>query len=159
MFNFLQLHGLWFARLLSPWISLGKITGVGSHSLLQGIFPSKGSNLDLLHCRWILYHLTTREGTVNDGHWGEGMSLSRMGGSCDVNPGGAELKLEFLRRQLLSQGKASGDGPGWNIPPPKFIYLLTMAIRRTISIQASWLSLSLSRFGVWFAYVYVHECI
>ena len=31
--------------------------GVGSHSLLQGIFPTQGSNLDLLHCRQILYHL------------------------------------------------------------------------------------------------------
>ena len=37
--------------------SLGKDTGVGSHSLLQGIFPSQGSNPGLLHCRQILYHL------------------------------------------------------------------------------------------------------
>ena len=28
-------------------------TGVASHSLLQGIFPTQGSNLDLLHCRQI----------------------------------------------------------------------------------------------------------
>ena len=33
-------------------------TGVGSHSLLQGIFSTQGSNLGLLHCRWILYHLS-----------------------------------------------------------------------------------------------------
>ena len=31
-------HGLYLARLLYPWNSLGKSTGVGSHSLLQGIF-------------------------------------------------------------------------------------------------------------------------
>ena len=30
-------------RLLCPWNSLGKNTGVGSHSLLQGIFPIQGS--------------------------------------------------------------------------------------------------------------------
>ena len=30
-------------------------TGVGSLSLLQGIFPTQGSNPGLLHCRWILY--------------------------------------------------------------------------------------------------------
>ena len=36
----------------------GKNTGVGSHSLLQGIFPTQGSNLGLLHCRQILYHLS-----------------------------------------------------------------------------------------------------
>ena len=37
--------------------SPGKNTGVGCHSLLQGIFPIQGSNLGLLHCRQILYHL------------------------------------------------------------------------------------------------------
>ena len=31
---------------------------MGSHSLLQGIFPTQGSNTGLLHCRQILYHLT-----------------------------------------------------------------------------------------------------
>ena len=29
-------------------------TGMGSHSLLQGIFPTQESNPDLLHCRQIL---------------------------------------------------------------------------------------------------------
>ena len=38
--------------------SPSKNTGVGSHSLLQGIFLIQGSNLGLLHCRWILYHLS-----------------------------------------------------------------------------------------------------
>ena len=37
--NSLQPHGLYPARLLCPWNSLGKNTGVGSHSLLQGIVP------------------------------------------------------------------------------------------------------------------------
>ena len=32
--------------------------GVGSHSLLQGIFLTQGSNPGLLRCRWILYHLS-----------------------------------------------------------------------------------------------------
>ena len=30
----------------------------GCHSILQGIFPTQGSNLGHLHCRWILYHLS-----------------------------------------------------------------------------------------------------
>ena len=38
--------------------SPGKSTGVGCHFLLQGIFPTQGSNLGLLHCRRILYHLS-----------------------------------------------------------------------------------------------------
>ena len=36
------------ARLLCPWDSLGKNTGVGCHFLLQGIFPIQGSNSCLL---------------------------------------------------------------------------------------------------------------
>src|SRR5574340_1223802 len=35
-----------------------KNTEVGSLSLLQGIFPTQGSNPGLLHCRWILYQLS-----------------------------------------------------------------------------------------------------
>ena len=35
-----------------------KNTGVGSLSLLQGIFPIQESNQGLLHCRWILYQLS-----------------------------------------------------------------------------------------------------
>ena len=37
------------ARLLSPWVFRGKNTGVGCRFLLQGIFPTQGSNLSLLH--------------------------------------------------------------------------------------------------------------
>ena len=38
--------------------SPGKNTGVGFHFLLQGIFPTQGSDLGLPHCRQILYHLS-----------------------------------------------------------------------------------------------------
>ena len=37
--------GLQLARLHCPWDFLVKNTGVGCHSLLQGIFPTQGSNL------------------------------------------------------------------------------------------------------------------
>ena len=40
------------------WNSPGWNTGVGSLSLLQGIFPPQGLNTGLPHCRWILYHLS-----------------------------------------------------------------------------------------------------
>ena len=43
------------ARLLCPWGFPGKNTTVGCHALLQGIFPSQGSNPGLLHCRQVLY--------------------------------------------------------------------------------------------------------
>ena len=42
-------HGLQPKRLLFPWNFLGKNTGVGCHLLLQGIFPTQGSNPRLLH--------------------------------------------------------------------------------------------------------------
>ena len=48
----LQPHGLY-----SPWDSPGQNTGMGSLSLLQGIFPTQGSNPGLSHCRQILYQL------------------------------------------------------------------------------------------------------
>ena len=46
--NSLWPHGLYPARLLCPQDFLGKNTGVGCHFLLQGIFPTQGSNLSLL---------------------------------------------------------------------------------------------------------------
>ena len=44
----------------SPWNSPSHSTGVGSRSLLQGIFPTQGLNPDLLHCMEIkiIYHLS-----------------------------------------------------------------------------------------------------
>ena len=41
-----------------PWDSPGKNTGVGCHSLLQGIFPIQGSILGFFHRKLILYHLS-----------------------------------------------------------------------------------------------------
>ena len=55
VFNSLQPHGLY-----CPWNSPGQNIGVGSLSLLQGIFPIQGSNAGLPHCRLILYQLSHR---------------------------------------------------------------------------------------------------
>ena len=41
-----------------PGDSPGKNSGVGCLFLLQGIFPTQGSNPGLLHCRRILYRLS-----------------------------------------------------------------------------------------------------
>ena len=49
-----QPGGLQPARLLCPWDSPGKSTGVGCHALLQGIFPSQGLNRWLLCLLWLL---------------------------------------------------------------------------------------------------------
>ena len=64
--------GLQPSRLLCPWDSPGKKTGVGCHALLQGIFPTQGLNMGLLRCRQIFffffffYHLS---------HWGSQTTL------------------------------------------------------------------------------------
>ena len=54
---FLRPYGLYPIRLLCPRNSPGKNTGVGSHSLLQGIVPTQGLNPGLLHHRQLLYSL------------------------------------------------------------------------------------------------------
>ena len=56
----LQYHGLWPVRFLCPWKSPCKNTEVGS--LLQGIFPTQGSNLGLPHHRQI-FHWLSRQGS------------------------------------------------------------------------------------------------
>ena len=59
MSDSLRSHGLY-----SPWNSPGQNTGVHRLSLLQGIFPTQGSNPGLLHCRRILY-LLIHKGSPN----------------------------------------------------------------------------------------------
>ena len=48
-----------------PWNSPSQNTGVGSLSLLQGIFPTQGLNPGLLYCRQILYQLS-HKGSMKD---------------------------------------------------------------------------------------------
>ena len=58
MSDSLRPHGLQLVRSSVHGDSPGKNTEVGCHALLQGIFPTQGSNPGLPHCRWILYHLS-----------------------------------------------------------------------------------------------------
>ena len=64
--------------LYSPWNSPGQNTGVGSLSLLQGIFPTQGVNPGLPHCRLILYCLSHQESTEDV----EGRGYA-LGDGCD----------------------------------------------------------------------------
>ena len=56
-----QCHGLQPSRLLCPWNTPGKNTGVDGHSLLQRLFLIQGSNPGFLHRRQILYRVSYRE--------------------------------------------------------------------------------------------------
>ena len=80
MSDSLQLHGQQPTSLLCPWDFPGKNTGVGSHSLLQGIFPTQGLNPCLLHCRRSLY-LLSHQGSlmVSKGGKLEGGRRAKLG--------------------------------------------------------------------------------
>ena len=58
--NSFHSHGLQPTRLLCPWDFSGKDTGVVCHFLLQGIVQTKGLNPGLVHCRQILYQLSSQ---------------------------------------------------------------------------------------------------
>ena len=77
------------ARLLCPWNSPGKNTGVGCHFLLQGIFWTQGSNLHLLH--W-------QEDSLPLRHQGSQFSLTELDSTPVItreNPPGI-LSLHYL---------------------------------------------------------------
>ena len=76
-------HGLY-----SPWHSPGQDTGVGSLSLLQGIFPTQVSNTGFPHHRQILYQLS-HKGSPRILEWvayhfssGSSRPWNRTGVSC-----------------------------------------------------------------------------
>ena len=57
-------NSLWPHGLHSPWNSPCQNIGVGSLSLLQGIFPTQVSNPGLPHCTWILYQLSHKRSPI-----------------------------------------------------------------------------------------------
>ena len=67
-------HGLQPTRLLCPWDFAGKDTGLGCHFLLQGIFPTQGSNPGLLYYRQVLYHLKHQVRVAIDNYSGSQFS-------------------------------------------------------------------------------------
>ena len=72
--------------LYSPWNSPGQNTGVGSLSLLQGIFPTQGSNPGFPFCRWILYQLYHLPANAGDVRGGSVPGSGRSPGGGNDNP-------------------------------------------------------------------------
>ena len=70
--NSLWSHDLQPIRSLHPWDFPGKSTGVGCPFLLRGIFPTKGSNPGLPHCRQTLYCLSHQATHHNEQYFAEG---------------------------------------------------------------------------------------
>ena len=74
------------------WDSPGQITGVGSLSFLQRIFPTQGSNPGLPNCRRILYQLS-HKGSPRILEW---VAYPFSSGSSDpgIKPGSPALKAD-----------------------------------------------------------------
>ena len=110
----LRPHGLYPARLLCPGDFPGKITGVGCHALLQGIFPTQGSNAGHPHCRWALYRLS---------HQGSPVVLPGPHDDPRPCPSGSGVRTALFRQQSLlhclwgSQTVRLTFGKGPFIPP------------------------------------------
>ena len=142
MSNSLWLHGLY-----SPWNSPGQNTGVGSLSLLQGIFPTQELNPGLHYCRQILYQLS---------HRGSPRILERVAYPFSSRPSPPRNQTRvcciadgFFTSWLFS-GKESvcnvGDPgliPGWGISP---------GVGNGNPLQYSFLENSMDR-GAWQAIV------
>ena len=111
-------------RLLCPWDFPGKSTGVGCHFLLQGIFPTQGSNPGLSHCRQTLYHLSHQEVSKStfDSFQRQGFltlpvasSLINISlrGACEFNPEGYQVRLKCLQKHAWLWGMG---GELWKLP-------------------------------------------
>ena len=113
MSDSLRPNGLQPARLFCPWDFPGKNTGVGCHFLLQRIFPTQGSNLGLLCCRWVLYQSESlgkpRTRKVNATSLDPHINLLRQVGPlfwslpCRGRSRGSN-ELEFVRDDPTSDG-------------------------------------------------------
>ena len=100
----LQPHGLY-----SPWNSPGQNTGVGSFSLLQGIFPTQGSNPGLLGCRWILYQLSYQGSRLSPNLGLSDFSWLEWGFGGSISQGEVPILLHYIRRYVIPMWLNSGD--------------------------------------------------
>ena len=97
-------------ELYSQWNSSGQNTGVGSLSLLQGIFPTQISNPGLPHCGLILYQLS-HQGTSRILEW-VAYPFSRIFPTQESNQD--LLHCRQILYQPSYQGMINGKfNPGW----------------------------------------------
>ena len=113
--NSLQPHGLYY----SPWNSPGQNTGVGRHSLLQGIFPTQGSYPGLPHCRWILYQLS-HKGSPRKLEWvvypfSSGSSWPRN------QTGSTALQMDSLPTEICGKPVVSNSVQPYELQPARLL--------------------------------------
>ena len=102
----LQSHVLLFPRLLCPWNSPGKSTGVSFHALLQGIFSTQGSNPGHLRCRQILW--ATNEPP------GKSWIATKPGAVVKTSLPNVSWWVQFLVRELRSHIHHNQNTKMWN---------------------------------------------
>ena len=104
MSDSLQPHGLQSARLLCPWTSPGQNTGGRSCFLLQGIFPTQGSNPEILYR---LSHQGTQKSfwtrQCQTEPWGETAQSCLTLCDCMVCSQQVPLSMEFCRQEYWSR--------------------------------------------------------
>ena len=98
-------------ELYSPWNSPGQDTGMGSLSLLQGIFPTQGLNPGLPLCRQILYQLS-HKGSPRILEW-VACPFSRES-SRPRHPTRGLLRCRRILDQVSHKGHTV---PVWEAPP------------------------------------------
>ena len=98
----------------SPWNSPGQNTGVGSLPILQGIFPTQGSNPGLLHRRQIISQLSHQGIPVFSNH---ALNSVRDGWSFPA-AGGCRL------RENLAPPRPSGLSSEWTSGWLRWAHLL-----------------------------------
>ena len=104
--------------LYSPWNSPGQNTGVGSLSLLQGIFPTQGWNPGLPHCRQILHQLS-HQGSPNKAEKGFKNKTKKQEQICSLGLTPTDFRVFLLLKRLPSPlpcplrlgGARGGSGP------------------------------------------------
>ena len=101
------------------WDSPGKNTGVGCHTLLQGIFPTQELNPGLLHCRQFSAIWATREAPPGGASGKEPTCQCRRGKRCGFDPWVRKIPWRRAWQPTpifllgASHGQRSLVGDGW----------------------------------------------
>ena len=91
-----------------PWNSPAQNNGVGSLSLLQGIFPTQGSNPGIPHCRWSLYQLS-HKGSPRILEW------AAIPSPEDLSDPGIKLGSPTLQADSLSSYQGSPESESCSV--------------------------------------------
>ena len=114
---------LWPRGLYISWNSPGQNTGVGNLSLLQGIFPTQGSNPGLLLCSQILYQLS-HEGSPRILEW-VAYPFSSGSSRPGIEAGSPALQAVSVPAELseepLATRNTEGNSSGWSTPTPNSV--------------------------------------